>query len=223
MEVIMHLHEQGGDEFPRTPLPNGLYYCRFCGEVAGHLGEIKSTCLCEGIPCRSCGIGRVRRPISDTYDPATGSFWHVPYFMGMGACRGCKITVFGGVPQEWHSWPGPLGKDPLLRELLDTIKEAGLALSSERARPLAQDLRHLPLKPGLYAVHGGAKAWDDLGLEKPPDERPLCVGRAGALLPAELCGRGDLGLAAWDVGDCDPERLEQELCNRWQAPLRTHD
>jgi hypothetical protein len=111
----------------------------------------------------------------------------------------------------------------LLRELLDTIKEAGLALSSERARPLAQDLRHLPLKPGLYAVHGGAKAWGDLGLEKPPDERPLCVGRAGALLPAALCGREDLGLAAWDVGDCDPERLEQELCNRWQAPLRTHD
>lgn len=51
----------------RCPLPKGLYYCRFCEEVAGHLGETKSTCLREGIPCSYCGIGRNRRPTSDHY------------------------------------------------------------------------------------------------------------------------------------------------------------
>jgi hypothetical protein len=204
----------------RPPLPKGLYYCRFCGEVAGHLGRSKSTCLCEGIPCRSCGIGRVQRPISNSYDPATGRWSHAPYFMGMGACRDCVITVYGAMPEGWHSWPGPVAEDPSLRELLDTIKEAGLALSTDNARPLSEGLQRIPLKPGLYAVHGGPRAWDELGLEKPPDGRPLYVGRAGTLLPSELRDRHDLSLAAWKGGDCDLEHLERELCNRWQPPLR---
>ena len=193
------------------PLPKGLYHCRFCGEVAGHLGEAKSTCLCEGIPCRYCGIGRDQRPISDHYDPAKGCFVHTPYFMGMSGCRDCVATVYGTMPEGWHSWPGPLAQDPSLRELLDTIKEAGLALSIDSARPLSEGFGRLPLKPGLHAVHGDARAWDELGLEKPPHERPLYLGRTGTLLPTELRGRRDLTLAAWNRGDCDLERLEQEL------------
>jgi hypothetical protein len=204
----------------RCLLPKGLYYCRFCGEVAGHLGASESTCLCEGIPCSYCGIGRNRRPTSDHYDAVTGRFWHSPYFIGMAGCRHCVATVYGTVPRGSHSWPGPLAEDASLRELLDTIKEAGLALSIDSARPLSKGFDRLPLKPCLYAVHGGARAWDELGLEKPPDERPLYIGRDGTLLPTELRGREDLRLAVWDEGDCDLERLERELCNRWQPPLR---
>jgi hypothetical protein len=103
MEVAMHRRENPRAETPRPPLPEGLYYCRFCGEVAGRLGRRNSTCLCEGIPCRLCGIGRVQRPISDSSDPATGRWSHAPYFMGMGACRDCVITVYGAMPEGWHS------------------------------------------------------------------------------------------------------------------------
>jgi hypothetical protein len=131
------------------------------------------------------------------------------------------ITVYGAVPEGWHSWPGPLAEDPSLGALLDKIKEAGLALSSNSARPLSEGLeRLLARKPGLYAVHGEARAWDELGLEKPPDGRPLYVGRAGTLPPAELRGCHDLKVAAWERSDYDLERLERELCSRWQPPLR---
>jgi hypothetical protein len=85
----MHLREQEGAEMPPAPLPDGLHYCRFCGGVVGRHGDIKSTCLCEGIACRYCGIGRVRRPTSDHYVPASGRFMHSPYFTGMGGCRDC--------------------------------------------------------------------------------------------------------------------------------------
>ena len=139
--------------------------------------------------------------------------------MGMGGCRDCVITVYGAVPEGRYSWPGPLAEDPSLGELLDTIKEAGLALAADSALPLPEEAERIPLKPGLYAVHGGARVWDQLGLEKPPDERPLYVGRLGTLLPIELRGHHDLSLAAWERGDCDLERLERELSRRWQPPL----
>jgi hypothetical protein len=35
----------------------------------------------------------------------------------------------------------------------------------------------VPTRPGLYAVHGGATTWQQLGLG-PPDGRPLYVGKA---------------------------------------------
>jgi hypothetical protein len=41
-----------------------------------------SACYCSGLVCNRCG-GRVRRPISDYYDPADGGWWHVPYFYKM--------------------------------------------------------------------------------------------------------------------------------------------
>ncbi len=130
------------------------------------------------------------------------------------------ITVHGGMPEGWHSWPGPLAEDPSLHELLDAIKEAGLALSSDRARPMPEALARFPQEPGLYAVHGEPGAWKEIGLKRPPDDRPLYIGRAGTLLPTELRACHDLRLAAWAGDGCDLERLERELCNRWQPPLR---
>lgn len=57
---------------------------------------------------------------------------------------------------------------------------------------LADALRHLarptmsiaeanvdvPPRPGLYAVHGDASVWQELGLGEPTDARPLYVGKA---------------------------------------------
>lgn len=57
---------------------------------------------------------------------------------------------------------------------------------------LAEALRHLagpamwiveakvdvPRRPGLYAVHGNAEVWQQLGLGEPADARPLYAGKA---------------------------------------------
>ena len=57
---------------------------------------------------------------------------------------------------------------------------------------LAEAMRHLagptmsiteakvevPARPGLYAVHGEAEVWQELGLGEPTDARPLYVGKA---------------------------------------------
>jgi hypothetical protein len=45
----------------------------------------------------------------------------------------------------------------------------------------------VPARPGLYAVHGDAAAWEQLGLGRPPDRRPLYVGKAeGSLAGRDL-------------------------------------
>lgn len=83
---------------PEGWLPPGLFRCERCETIRGTtwgpkhdggVGPWKSTCLCEGIVCRRCGKGRIRRPISDYYSPKDGYFWHVPYFMGMAGCSRC--------------------------------------------------------------------------------------------------------------------------------------
>ena len=81
-------------------LPDGLYLCAVCGEPRGWTpcpgpgGEIDrrlSRCSCEGPSCIRCGRPRSHRPISDYYDPQTGTWWHVPGFMGLRRfCRECN-------------------------------------------------------------------------------------------------------------------------------------
>ena len=90
-----------------TALPAGLRYCRRCGEVRGETpdaavwldperGLAKSTCLCEGQICESCGRRRRRRPISNYYEPVTGDWWHVPWFMGLARkCSECRRLESG--------------------------------------------------------------------------------------------------------------------------------
>lgn len=64
-----------------------------CGEVRGTAGGRTSTCLCDGIDCRRCALGRIRRPISDHFDPESGSFWHTPYFGDPAPCEFCQATA----------------------------------------------------------------------------------------------------------------------------------
>jgi hypothetical protein len=89
-----------GERVPPPPgwLPPGLFVCQTCGTVRGEtfaarshgVGRWTSTCLCEGPLCKRCGILRVRKPISDHYNPADGRFWHVPHFTGLAPCRRCR-------------------------------------------------------------------------------------------------------------------------------------
>lgn len=39
-------------------------------------------------------------------------------------------------------------------------------------------LSAVPPRPGLYAIHGSAEVWQQIGLGAPPDDRPLYVGKA---------------------------------------------
>jgi hypothetical protein len=93
------------DDRPHKPIPPGLTRCPVCGEYRGstrarrtdrneppdasELDDVIAVrCVCEGIPCRSCGK-KMHRPISNYYDERTGTIWHVPYFRGMFPCGEC--------------------------------------------------------------------------------------------------------------------------------------
>jgi GIY-YIG catalytic domain len=61
-------------------------------------------------------------------------------------------------------------------DLATVITEARLALS--HPGPLAGADRRVPHRPGLYAIYGERKTWNELGLGHPPDGRPLYIGKA---------------------------------------------
>ncbi len=82
-------------------LPEGLVRCERCGEARGRFvapepqdptvsSDVRVSCLCEGLPCPHCGVGRIHRPISDYYDAVTGRPVHVPYFGHVLPCRECR-------------------------------------------------------------------------------------------------------------------------------------
>jgi len=82
-----------------------LYRCEVCREwvgianrrllAPGQRTEQDSftavLCLCDGPLCRRCGRNRIHRPISNYYDEAGDSIWHVPYFAGLAPCRECRL------------------------------------------------------------------------------------------------------------------------------------
>jgi hypothetical protein len=102
-----------------------------------------------------------------------------------------------GVATLWSGWaddPGVLHAGCLIVQALDpTIatlaREAGPALARAHAVPVAKGMPSAPSRPGLYAVHAPARAWKELGLRKPPDERPLYVGKS----ESSLAGRDVTG------------------------------
>jgi len=52
--------------------------------------------------------------------------------------------------------------------------------------------------PGLYAVYAAAATWRELGLGKPPDERPLYMGKAESTLASRDL-QGHFGMRARGV------------------------
>ena len=63
------------------------------------------------------------------------------------------------------------------RDATPHVEDALASLSPRRARPLSDQVSHVPARPGLYAIYGN-DVWDELGLGDPPDDRPLYVGKA---------------------------------------------
>jgi hypothetical protein len=54
----------------------------------------------------------------------------------------------------------------------------------EKQRPLASAEGIVPDRSGLYAIYGDGNTWAELGLGRPPDGRPLYVGKAEDSLAA---------------------------------------
>jgi hypothetical protein len=82
------------DQLRRAPA--GLARCEQCGELYGWAlfrdpprqttcSAARTSCLCEGVVCADCGQ-RSHRPISNHYDEAADTLWHVPSFM-VHRCR----------------------------------------------------------------------------------------------------------------------------------------
>src|SRR5690606_20183281 len=63
------------------------------------------------------------------------------------------------------------------------------ALTEPQAPAPALAQTALPRAPGLYALHGDPEVWLALGLGRPPDERPLYVGKAEAGLATRVGAR----------------------------------
>jgi hypothetical protein len=80
--------------------PEGLERCSQCGELKGEFLHryddeeepelTRALCLCDGIVCRHCKKGAIRRPISDHYDEETGQVWHTPWFGYLLMCAYCR-------------------------------------------------------------------------------------------------------------------------------------
>ena len=78
--------------------------CPVCGEFRGKIGVLPSggvmidtrplSCRCEAIPCRYCGPGTVRRPLTEHFDPErrAGS---MPWFGYLVPCGNCQAAGRG--------------------------------------------------------------------------------------------------------------------------------
>ena len=51
---------------------------------------ISVTCLCHGPLCRYCGVTRIHRPGSNSYEPESNTIGHWPGFSGMMPCAACR-------------------------------------------------------------------------------------------------------------------------------------
>lgn len=65
--------------------------------------------------------------------------------------------------------------------MADDVDDALAALASGML-PLKGAEDRLPRRPGLYAIYGDSKTWESLTLGKPPDKRPLYVGKSESSL-----------------------------------------
>lgn len=95
-----------------------------------------------------------------------------------------------GAAALWSGWtsdPSVLGSGCLIVQATDPkiaalARDATAALARAHAQPVAKGMQSAPSQPGLYAVHAPIAAWQKLGLGKPPDERPLYIGKSESSL-----------------------------------------
>lgn len=85
-------------------LPDGLWICSTCGEARGHTWDLQPTgrlvfarsrCLCEGIRCRRCGRGMIRKPAEDFYSWRAGKWLHLAWYGYRAPCEFCDPERHG--------------------------------------------------------------------------------------------------------------------------------
>jgi hypothetical protein len=83
-----------GERLERCEITNVRRYvtlrrCRMCHRFRGD-PESTIFCLCFGPPCQRCAARRHWRPVSECYDEATNTIWHVPHFLFRPVCEKCR-------------------------------------------------------------------------------------------------------------------------------------
>jgi hypothetical protein len=71
--------------------PSGLRRCPVCGEYRNRARNV--LCWCDALTCAVCGEGKIRKPISDHWDPADAKLWHSPWFTGLKRCDVCGASA----------------------------------------------------------------------------------------------------------------------------------
>lgn len=77
-----------------------LERCTSCGELYGG----PYLCLCKGLTCGACGVGRIHRPVSSYFDETTGKIIHVPHFATLKRCHSCGAQSRWEVPVAQDGW-----------------------------------------------------------------------------------------------------------------------
>jgi hypothetical protein len=101
-EVLGYLVLSRGGDVPRCY--RCTEQCQNCGEFRGSvnlfpdgglmLDKRELRCRCDGIPCRYCDTGVVRRPLSDHFDPERRA-GHTPWFGYLVPCGACQAAGRG--------------------------------------------------------------------------------------------------------------------------------
>lgn len=94
----------------------------------------------------------------------------------------------------------------MLEDVLDQLGQAGVPLEDAKVT--------VPSVPGLYAFHGSANTWSQLGLGEPPDTRPLYVGRS----LSSLLGRDVF--THFSTGKTGSSTLRRSVAALLKAPLQ---
>ena len=95
--------------------------------------------------------------------------------------------------------PPTLG-NPAWEPITANVPRSSRAQGRRAIGPVARRCRGARARsPGLYAIHGEADAWRELGLGEPPDARPLYIGKAEDILASRGTGEG--------VGEAGRNRL----------------
>ena len=71
-----------------TAVPCAMTICRLASQREEAVVAV--LCICDGIPCRKCGKGRIHRPISNYWDEARGALIHCPWFSAQAPCDQCR-------------------------------------------------------------------------------------------------------------------------------------
>jgi hypothetical protein len=78
--------------------------------------------------------------------------------------------------------PPVLAKPVIGSSPLDDVVASALTALTGPRHSLSTASANVPDEPGLYAIYGSAEVWAELGLDDPPDDRPLYVGKSESSL-----------------------------------------